>query len=158
MPERAGLFSLGFLAINLQFALVTAIAALFFAFSGYLAHLGIGPATAGFIISADSLAALVIQPVIAPAGIAPLPFLASGAVIPPNAEFAAILGDQRAGRNLEAPEGLLRQIVREEIGRIETDVRISFEGSLGALVRELKPHIDRESVRVGGSLIAGGAR
>jgi len=66
MPERPGLFSLGFLAINLQFALVTAIAALFFAFSGYLAHLGIGPATAGFIISADSLAALVIQPVIAP--------------------------------------------------------------------------------------------
>jgi predicted MFS family arabinose efflux permease len=66
MPERPGLFSLGFLAINLQFALVTAIAALFFAFSGYLAHLGIGPATAGFIISADSLAALVIQPIIAP--------------------------------------------------------------------------------------------
>lgn len=66
MPERPGLFSLGFLAINLQFALVTAIAALFFAFSGYLAHLGVAPATAGFIISADSLAALVIQPVIAP--------------------------------------------------------------------------------------------
>lgn len=66
MPERPGLLSLGFLAINLQFALVTAIAALFFAFSGYLAHLGVAPATAGFIISADSLVALVIQPVIAP--------------------------------------------------------------------------------------------
>jgi predicted MFS family arabinose efflux permease len=66
MAERSGLFSIGFLAINLQFALVTAIAALFFAFSGYLAHLGVTPATAGFIISADALAALIVQPIIAP--------------------------------------------------------------------------------------------
>jgi predicted MFS family arabinose efflux permease len=66
MAKLSGLFSLGFLTINLQFALVTAIAALFFAFSGYLAHLGISPGTAGFIISADALAALIVQPVIAP--------------------------------------------------------------------------------------------
>jgi predicted MFS family arabinose efflux permease len=66
MANRSGLFSIGFLALNLQFALVTAIAALFFAFSGYLAHLGVSPATAGFIISADALAALIVQPIIAP--------------------------------------------------------------------------------------------
>ncbi len=64
--STARLFSLGFLAINLQFALVTAIAALFFAFSGYLAHRGVSPGTAGFIISSDALAALIVQPVIAP--------------------------------------------------------------------------------------------
>ncbi len=46
-----------------------------------------------------------------------IPYLASGAVIPPNAEFLAILGDQKNGRNLETPEALLRQIVREESGR-----------------------------------------
>lgn len=85
-----------------------------------------------------------------------IPHLATGAVIPPNAQFAAILGDQRSGRNLEAPEGLIRQIISEEIGKIQADIRISFEGSLGALVRELKPHIDRENVRVGGSLIKSG--
>jgi len=45
-----------------------------------------------------------------------IPRLATGAVIPPNAEFAAILGDQKHGRNLEAPEGLIRQIVKEESG------------------------------------------
>lgn len=45
-----------------------------------------------------------------------IPKLATGAVIPPNAEFAAILGDQKHGRNLEAPEGLIRQIVKEESG------------------------------------------
>lgn len=43
-----------------------------------------------------------------------IPRLATGAVIPAGAEFAAILGDQKNGRNLEAPEGLIRQIVKEE--------------------------------------------
>ena len=43
-----------------------------------------------------------------------IPYLATGAVIPPNAPFMAMLGDQKHGTNLEAPESLLRQIVREE--------------------------------------------
>lgn len=47
-----------------------------------------------------------------------LPRLATGAVIPPNAEFAAILGDQKNGRNLEAPEGLIREIVHEEVSEL----------------------------------------
>lgn len=42
-----------------------------------------------------------------------LPRLANGAVIPPNQQFAAILGDQRSGKNLEAPAGLVRQMVME---------------------------------------------
>ena len=45
-----------------------------------------------------------------------VPYLASGAVIPPRSEFLAVLGDQKNGRNLETPEDLLRQIVREESG------------------------------------------
>lgn len=45
-----------------------------------------------------------------------IPYLASGAVIPPNREFLAVLGDQNQGNNIEAPEGLLRRIVREETG------------------------------------------
>lgn len=43
-----------------------------------------------------------------------VPYLASGAVIPPRSEFLAVLGDQKTGNNIEAPEGLLRKIVREE--------------------------------------------
>lgn len=66
MAERFALLSPGFLLINLQFALVTAIAALFFSFSGYLNHLGVSPAAAGFILSADGLAALIVQPLITP--------------------------------------------------------------------------------------------
>lgn len=46
-----------------------------------------------------------------------IPYLASGAVIPPRSEFLAVLGDQKKGKNLEAPESLLRQIVREESGK-----------------------------------------
>lgn len=45
-----------------------------------------------------------------------IPYLATGAVIPPNAPFTAVLGDQRHGNNIEAPESLIRQIVREESG------------------------------------------
>lgn len=47
---------------------------------------------------------------------AKIPRLAQGAVIPPNREFMAVLGDQRHGTNLEAPEDLIRKIVREESG------------------------------------------
>lgn len=43
-----------------------------------------------------------------------IPYLASGAVIPPNKEFMAVLGDQKHGNNIEAPESLIRRIVREE--------------------------------------------
>ena len=45
-----------------------------------------------------------------------IPRLAKGAVIPANREFAAVLGDQTHGNNLEGPEALFRQIVREESG------------------------------------------
>jgi hypothetical protein len=84
-----------------------------------------------------------------------IPYLAKGAVIPPNAQFAAILGDQRSGRNIEAPEGLIRQIIKEEIGTIQGEFTFKFEGSMGEIARMLKPRLDRESIRIGGSLAKG---
>lgn len=45
-----------------------------------------------------------------------IPRLATGAVIPPGSEFLAVLGDQKRGTNIETPESLLRQIMREELG------------------------------------------
>lgn len=45
-----------------------------------------------------------------------IPMLAQGGVIPANREFLAVLGDQKHGNNIEAPEGLIRKIVREESG------------------------------------------
>ena len=54
---------------------------------------------------------------IPPLEIPTIPKLATGAVIPPNREFLAVLGDQRNGNNIEAPEGLIRQIVSEELAK-----------------------------------------
>jgi hypothetical protein len=74
-------------------------------------------------------------------------------VIPPNSEFLALLGDQRSGRNIEAPEDLIRQIVREEVG--DQNINITFGGTMGALIRTLKPYIDKENQRIGDNLIIG---
>lgn len=56
-----------------------------------------------------------------------IPKLARGAVIPANREFLAVLGDQKSGRNLEAPESLIRQIVREESGADSGPVYITLQ-------------------------------
>lgn len=45
-----------------------------------------------------------------------LPRLANGAVIPPNQQFAAILGDQRSGMNIEAPLATIQQALRNVLG------------------------------------------
>ena len=50
----------------------------------------------------------------APPQIGEIPALAQGAVLPAGKPFLAMLGDQQNGRNLEAPESLIRKIVREE--------------------------------------------
>lgn len=83
-----------------------------------------------------------------------LPKLANGAVIPPNQQFAAVLGDQRSGKNLELPEGLLRRAIREEVSGMigGTDVNISFNGSLSELARVLQPAIKVEERRRGTQL------
>lgn len=74
-----------------------------------------------------------------------IPKLATGAVIPPNREFAAILGDQKHGRNLEAPEDLIRQIVREETANQSFEMH--FTGTMAQFVRALMPEIKRETRR-----------
>lgn len=42
-----------------------------------------------------------------------IPYLAQGAVIPPNREFLAVLGDQSRGTNIEAPLATIQQAVAE---------------------------------------------
>ena len=83
-----------------------------------------------------------------------IPKLATGAVIPPNSEFLAMLGDQKSGNNIEAPEGLIRQIVREESGN--GDIIINAKGTMGQLIRMLKLEIDREDNRRGATFAPGG--
>lgn len=75
-----------------------------------------------------------------------IPRLAQGAVIPPNREFMAVLGDQKQGTNIEAPADLIRQIVREEINNFGggEDITIKFTGDLAQLARVLSPEITRQ--------------
>ena len=53
---------------------------------------------------------------IKPLPVKKIPLLASGAVIPPNAPFMAVLGDQKHGTNVEAPLETIKQALREVIG------------------------------------------
>lgn len=82
-----------------------------------------------------------------------IPQLASGAVIPPNARFAAILGDQRSGTNIEAPADLIRQIVREEMQALSGDVTVTMPVYLdGEVVYRNQKRIN---TRHGRNLISG---
>lgn len=85
---------------------------------------------------------------------ASLPRLAKGAVIPPNKEFLAVLGDQTTGRNIETPEGLLREIVQEESGSQE--INIVANGDMSQLIKLLRFKLQEEDKRVGSSLVVGG--
>lgn len=77
-----------------------------------------------------------------------IPRLAQGAVIPPNREFLAVLGDQKSGTNIEAPADLIRQIVREELNSSGgEEITIKFTGDLAQLARVLSPEITRQQRR-----------
>ena len=85
-----------------------------------------------------------------------IPKLAQGAVIPPNAPFFAMLGDQKHGTNIEAPLETIQEAVANVMDSYGSgDITINFTGDLAALARVLKPAIDRENKRRGGSLAKG---
>lgn len=46
-----------------------------------------------------------------------IPYLAQGAVIPPNREFLAVLGDQKQGTNIEAPLSTIEKAVENVLNR-----------------------------------------
>ncbi len=64
-----------------------------------------------------------------------LPRLANGAVIPPNQQFAAILGDQRSGMNVEAPLATIEKAVENAMSRMGGgNIRITVESILDGKV------------------------
>lgn len=78
-----------------------------------------------------------------------IPRLAQGAVIPPNREFLAVLGDQKNGTNVEAPLETIKQAVAEVLlqnGSGE-EITIKFTGDLATLARVLTPEITRQQRR-----------
>lgn len=85
-----------------------------------------------------------------------IPHLATGAVIPANAPFAAVLGDQRNGTNIETPVGVMAdtfaRVLAEQGGQ---KITIDFgNSSMGALIQALNPVIKQENNRIGNSFVS----
>ena len=60
-----------------------------------------------------------------------IPRLATGAVIPPNREFLAVLGDQKSGMNIEAPlETIVEAFRRAGGGEITINLTIPLDGEV----------------------------
>lgn len=78
-----------------------------------------------------------------------IPRLAQGAVIPPNREFMAVLGDQTHGTNIEAPLETIKQAVAEVLSQngFGGEITIKFTGDLATLARVLTPEITRQQRR-----------
>lgn len=62
-----------------------------------------------------------------------LPRLAQGAVIPPNREFLAVLGDQKHGTNIEAPLSTIQEAVAEVMADYEAANLAGHEATVAAL-------------------------
>ncbi len=60
---------------------------------------------------------------------APIPRLATGAVIPANKEFLAVLGEQKHGTNVEAPLDTIRQASEEAVLNVLS--RLGISGNVG---------------------------
>jgi len=86
-----------------------------------------------------------------------IPALAKGAVIPPNREFMAVLGEQKSGTNVEAPLKTIEQAVENVLSRRgggTKDITLHLSAGRG-FVRGLKLELDRESQRRGVKLVQG---
>lgn len=79
-----------------------------------------------------------------------IPKLAQGAVIPPNKEFMAILGDQKHGTNIEAPLSTIQEAVAEVLGDQMSGMMAGFEALLEEN-RRLRAVV--ENIEVGDSTI-----
>ena len=91
-----------------------------------------------------------------------IPKLAQGAVLPREQAFPGH-GRRPAQRwlNVEAPLETIKQAVAEVLAQMgggdrEVVIKFAASGGLAELVRLLKPYIDKESSRVGASMITGG--
>ena len=98
---------------------------------------GVGSAASGALSAAGQwLQGRSAAPALVYAQSLPVPALASGAVIPPNRQFLALLGDQRHGTNIEAPLATIEQAVAGVMADVQAGQMAGFE-TLAALLRQL---------------------
>ena len=82
-----------------------------------------------------------------------VPALAAGAVIPPNREFLAVLGDQRSGTNIEAPLDTIQQALVQAMREIgitsggTQTINLVVDGR--TLAKVIVPQINRMTQQAG---------
>ena len=79
-----------------------------------------------------------------------LPHLAKGAVIPPNAPFAAVLGDQRHGTNIEAPLSTIQEAVAAVMSDFHAGNMAGHEATVSMLKEILEAIL---GIEIGDSVI-----
>lgn len=78
-----------------------------------------------------------------------VPYLATGAVLPANNPFLAVVGDQTRGTNIEAPADLIKQMAKEAIeeaggGAGNINVNVILEGDASGMLHVLKTEVVKE--------------
>lgn len=84
-----------------------------------------------------------------------IPRLATGAVIPPNREFLAVLGDQKSGTNIEAPLSTIQEAVATVMDDMFQGQMAGFE-SVVAVLKEILEAI--YGIEIGDEVIAKAAQ
>lgn len=82
-----------------------------------------------------------------------IPYLATGAVIPPNSEFLAMLGDNKSQNEILAPEDTIRRIVEEALEGATQEIKLSMPVYLDS--EKIYDGQQRVQIRRGKSLVSG---
>lgn len=79
-----------------------------------------------------------------------IPMLAQGAVIPPNREFMAVLGDQKHGTNIEAPLATIQEAVASVMADFQAGNMAGHEATVSVLREILEAVL---GIEIGDSII-----
>lgn len=84
-----------------------------------------------------------------------VPALATGAVIPPNREFLAVLGDQKSGTNIEAPLATIVDAFKQAMAESDMGGTMTFVVNLDGkeVARNTVNHINRMTLAAGKSVL-----
>ena len=83
---------------------------------------------------------------LSPVSFQKIPKLAQGAVIPPNKEFMAVLGDQSHGTNVEAPLDTIKQAVSEVVGNNDNSEVVQLLHTLIEVVKNKNLNIGDKQI------------
>ena len=78
-----------------------------------------------------------------------IPHLAQGAVIPPNKQFLAVLGDQKQGMNVEAPVSVIEDAVGRALKKYGVNVTFDVQGDPNGMFKVMQRKSNEFNRRTG---------